>query len=389
MAKAEAANRAASVGNGVAVAERTDVPNSLWLSALPAVRRTPVADLLPQVLGLGDLEPLTEPLPVPATSVMGEVAAKHGPISDIAISPDGRYLVVAHYAADTLRIIDTATMKVTATVDGVREPAAVAIADRAYVSSACIEGDSIVAVDTRTGIPFASQEVDMTTGGLAVSPAGDMLFVARSGDDVAQVAFIDIESGTTSVVDVATAPGASIAAVRISTDGGTLFAALATVSGGSVAVIDVDAQAVAAIVPLRGTVADIAVHPDGRKVFATGWDGELGGVIHVVDTATGRILDTLGVGGLPTQLIVAGRGDVVYFIDRDEIVVLNTMTHEVVDSIVVGGQLSCLAASGNGARVYVADYAGGVTALRVGAIAGSTLGELLPAGLRQLEAAAR
>lgn len=388
MTSTGAARKAAGAGNGVAVAERTEIPNSLWLSTLPDVRRAPIADLLPQVLGLGDLEPLTEPLPVPATSVMGEVAAKHGPISDLGISPDGRYLVAAHYSADVLTVIDTATMTVTATITDVAEPYAVAIADRAYVSSSFTEGDSVVAVDTQTGIPFAAKDIDATVGGLAVSPAGDLLFVARNGDDLAEVAIIDIESGTSTVVEIANAPGASVDAVRVSADGGSLYAALTTVSGGAVAVIDVDGQALVRIVPLRGTIADIAVHPDGRKLFATGWDSELGGVVHVVDAVAGRVMDTISVGGLPTQLTVAGRGEVVYFIDRDEIVVLNTASHEVVDSIVIGGQLSCLAASGNGARIYVADYQGGITALRIGAIAGSTLAELLPAGLRQLEAAA-
>ncbi|TGD85515.1 YncE family protein [Mycolicibacterium sp. CH28] len=352
-------------GAGVAVAERVAAAHSLWLSSLPTIRRTPIGDLLPKLLGGIALEPLTEPIAAPVVAVIGTLAAGHGPVSDMAVSPDGRYLITAHYGADVVCLIDTATLSVSATIDGISEPGSVVVADRAYVSAASNDQDAVVAVDTRTGVPLAAKKFDMVASGLAVSPAGDMLYVARTGEDDVDVAAIDTESGDITAIEIPAAPGASVVALRISADGTRLFAALAAPTGAALAIVDTGTRAVERTVAIAGSIGDIAVAPHGRTVFATGWDAEFGGVIHVIDVAGGRVTDTIGVGGMPTQLVLSRRGECAYVVDRNEIAVLCTATSEIVDSIVLGPELSCLAADPVRERVYVADYAGGITALRV------------------------
>jgi YVTN family beta-propeller protein len=362
---------------GVAVAERVAAAHSMWLSTLPTIRRAPVAELVP----------LAEPVTAPMVTVAGAVAAGHGPISDMAVSRDGRCLVAAHYGADVVSIVDTATLSVTATVTGVAEPYAVAVADRAYVTTASTEDESVVAIDTTTGVAFAAKDIDASARALAVSPAGDVLYVARTGDDLPDIAAIDIESGATRVIAIPAAPGASVEALRVSADGTRLFAALTTVTGGTLLIIDTRSRAVERAVAIAGSIGDIAVTLAGRKVFATGWDAELGGVVNVIDVAAARVTDTIGVGGMPTQLVVGHRGELVYVVDRNEIVVLCAITNEVVDTIPAGGQLSCLAAGPDG-RLYVADYAGAISVLQVGASTDSALLELMAAELPQLAVAA-
>ncbi len=85
---------------GVAVAERVAAAHSMWLSTLPTIRRAPMAELVP----------LAEPVTARMVTVAGAVAAGHGPISDMAVSRDGRSLVAAHYGADVVSIVDTATL---------------------------------------------------------------------------------------------------------------------------------------------------------------------------------------------------------------------------------------------------------------------------------------
>jgi len=388
MANTTRVTEGTGAAGGVAVAERVAAAHSLWLSALPTIRRAPIGDLLPQLLGSDELEPLTEPMAAPAVTVVDAITAAHGPISDLAVSPDGRHLVAAHYGEDVVSIIDTSTLSVTATVEGVSEPYAVAIADRAYVSSTSASYDSVMAIDTKTGAALAARPVAMTTGGLAVSPAGDVLYVGRTGDEIADIAAIDTESGEFEVIDISAARGSSVEALRISADGTRLFAALTTASGGALVVIDTKTGAAEHTVALGGSIGDITVHPSGRKVFATGWDAELGGVLHVIDTAAGRLTDTIAVGGLPTQLVLGHGGNTAYIVDHDEIVVVCTRTNDILESIAIDGQLSCLAASADGGRLYVADYAGGVTVLSLGAAADSQLLELMTAELPQLAAAA-
>lgn len=373
---------------GVAVAERVAAAHALWVSTLPTIRRAPVGGLLPQLLRTADLEPRTEPIAAPALAVVGAIAAGHGPISDMAVSADGSRLVAAHFGADVVSVVDSATMSVAAAITDVPEPCRVTVADRAYVSSASDSDDAIVAVDPNTGKALAAKTVDMTAGGLAVSPAGDVLYVGRNGDEAVDIAAIDVETGATEVIEITAVPAASLDAVRLSADGTRLFAALTTAAGGSLAIVDTRSRVLQSTASVDGSIGDIAVVPNGRKVFVTGWDSELGGVVHVIDVAAARVVDTIAVGGLPTQLVAGRGGDAVFIVDRDQILVLCTATNEIVDSVVIGGQLSCLAASPDGALLYAADYAGAITVLQVEAGAAVPLQELMTTKLRQLAAAA-
>ncbi len=353
-------------GSAVAVAERAAAAHSLWLSSLPTIQRNPIADLLPQLLGGAELEPLTEPIAAPVVTVARTLAPGHGPVSDMAVSPDGRYLVTAHYGADVVCVIDAATLTVTATIDGLSEPyAAVLVGDRAYVSAASNEVDAVVAVDTRTGMPLAAKTFEMTAGGLAVSPAADILYVARTADDIVDIAVVDIETGKVTSIEIPAAPGASVESLCISTDGTRLFAALTTPAGGLLAIVDTRDRAVCDLVAISGTIGDIAVLPNGRTVFGTGWDAEFGGAIHVIDVARARVTDTLAMGGVPTQLVLGRGGNCAYIVDRNEIAVLCTVTTEIVDTVVLGPQLSCLAADPVRNRLYAADYTGAITAMRL------------------------
>jgi len=357
-------------GAGVAVAERAAAAHPLWLSSLPTIRRNPIGDLLPQLLGGAELEPLTEPIAAPVVSIARSLALGHGPVSDMAVTPDGRYLVTAHYGADVVCVIDAATLSVTATIDGLSEPyAAVVVNDRAYVSAASDDVDAVVAVDTRTGMPLAAKTFEMTAGGLAVSPAADVLYVARTADETVDIAVVDIETGKVSAIEIPAAPGASVEALCISADGTRLFAALATPAGGTLAIIDTRARKVRDIVAIAGSIGDIAVMPNGRTVFGTGWDAEFGGVIHVIDVTGARVTDTIGMGGVPTQLVLGRGGNCAYIVDGNEIAVLCTATSEIVDTVVLGPQLSCLAADPVRDRLYAADYTGAITAMRLEASA--------------------
>ncbi|MBB3753348.1 YVTN family beta-propeller protein [Mycolicibacterium sp. BK634] len=355
-----------SKGTGVAVAERVAAERSLWLSSLPSIRRSPIGDLLPQLLGGAELEPLTEPIAAPVVTVAKKLAPGHGPVSDMAVSPDGRFLVTAHYGADVVCVVDAATLTVTATIDGLSEPyAAVVVADRAYVSAASNDVDAVVAVDTRTGMPLAAKTFEMTAGGMAVSPTADVLYVARTAGDTVDIAAVDIETGAVTAIEIPAAPGASVEALCISADGARLFASLTTPAGGLLAIVDTKSRAVRDVIAIDGSIGDIAVMPNGRTVFGTGCDAEFGGAIHVIDVAGARVTDTIAMGGVPTQLVLGRGGNCAYIVDRNEIVVLCTATTEIVDSVVIGPQLSCVALDPVRNRLYAADYAGTITALRL------------------------
>ena len=90
------------------------------------------------------------------------------------------------------------------------------------------------------------------------------------------------------------------------------------------------------------------------------WLGcRLGGVLVVVDTAAGRVVDTIAVDGMPTR---DPGGNRAYLVDGDRIAIVNVVKRQVIDHIAVGRPVSCIAVSRDDSCLYVGDYDGTVTA---------------------------
>lgn len=331
-----------------AVAERST--ESLWLASLPNPNR-------------GNVVASRRAAADPAVAVHpadGVVSGLPGAVTDLAVSQDGRSLLAAHYGDDAVSVIDVETLAVRSTVPQVAEPYALAASlDRVYVSSGSVAEDSVLAVDTAAGAELAAKAVNVTARGLAVNPAGDLLYVARCGDEYADVAVIDIESGA--VTSIARTPGAAVDTVCLSPDGSRLFVTLNTEAGCALQVIDTRSHRVLHTIAVDRSIGDIACHRDGRGVFATGWDAHLGGVLTVIDTAAGRVVDTIAVDGMPTQVVVSGSR--AYLVDGDAIVVVDVMKRAVIERVGMGRPVSCIAVSRDEACLYVGDFGGTITAM--------------------------
>ena len=326
-----------------AVAEKPT--DALWLAALPTPTIAVAAARLPVPV-----------VPEPAEGVVSGLPAA---ATDMALSADGRHLVAAHYGADAVSIVATDDLTVRATVDGVAEPCTLAVSDRVYVTSAATAEDAVVAIDLDLGTVLGSREINAHVRGLASTPASDTLFVARCGETV-DIAAIDVESGTLRAIPVSDATGATIDAVRMNADGTRLFASLITDAGDAVVVIDVRDGRVVQTIGVPGSIADIAVHRDGRRVVVAGWDPNLGGVLSVIDAVAGRVIDTVATGASGTQ--VALTADHAYVLAGDVVVVVGINALRVVETIDTGRAAACLAVNPAGTRLYIADYDGVVEA---------------------------
>ena len=329
------------------VAERP--AEALWLAALPTPTGAPAS---------------AGPTLMPA---LGSIAGLSGVVTDMVLSADGRHLVTAHYGDDAVSVIDVTTLAVTATVADVPEPYALTVADRVYVSSAGITEDSAVAVDTASGVALATKSIPASARGLAVSPTGDLLYVARCVDDVTDIAVIGVENGDVRTIPVAHGEGVTVDTIRINADGTRLYAALTTDVGGALLVIDTRTQQIAQRIPVNGPVGDIAVHRDGRRVFVTGWSEDLGGVLAVVDTTSGRV-DVVDIDGLATQVALSPTLAYVVHGDGEStgIAVVNA-AGQIVERIDIGRPVSCVTVNRDGSRLYIADYDGGITVKATGA----------------------
>lgn len=338
----------ATMTSGTALAERpTD-----WLSNLVSPRSA-AAETLPAVRAAAYLHRIARP-------AEGVVSGLTGAVTDLAVSRDGRHLAAAHYGEDSVSVIDTATLAVTATVRELAEPYAVVAADRAYLRSASISEDSVVAVDLESGVRLATREIGVGATGMAVSPAGDVLYVARSLDGITDIAVIDIESGKVVAIPVIRAADASIDTLRINQSGTRLYAALTTSAGGALVSVDIRTGRVRTVT-VGATIDDIAVHRDDRRVFVTGWDDDLGAVLHLVDTGTARVVRTVAVDGLPVSVLATDTQ--VVLAHGEAVTVLDAVSLRPVNHIDIGRPVSCLAVSPDGTRLYVGDFEGAVTAL--------------------------
>ena len=346
----------ATTTGAAALAERPT--DSVWPPALLTPRHATASDALPAVRAAASLNRVVRP-------AEGALTGLPGAVTDLGVSRDGRHLVAAHYGANAASVIDTATLTTTATLPGIAEPYAVAIADRAYLRSASIMEDGVVAVDLESGAALAARKVGVGAGGLAVAPAGGVLYVARSADDVADIAVIDVESGKASAIPVIQAAGAAIDTVRINPAGTRLYAALTTDAGGALVVVDIRTGRVQAI-PVGAAISDIAVHGDDRRVFVTGWDPDLGAVLHVVDTSSARVLHTTAVDGVPVGILAGGAA--VYLAHGEQVTVFDATTLRSISHVDIARPVSCLAVSREGTHLYVGDYEGGITALAVQAL---------------------
>ncbi|HEV7453461.1 MAG TPA: beta-propeller fold lactonase family protein, partial [Pseudonocardiaceae bacterium] len=154
---------------------------------------------------------LTEstPIPLPTTTPAG---TKINPLpAGIALTPDGRRLLVADQQADALSVVDLATGTVHTTAAGHRPYAVVASVDgnSAYVTN---QGGNTVSVFALTGLEPAAQKtitVGMHPNKMVASADGRVLYVANGDSD--EISVIDaVTAAVTRTINLAPYPGAQV-----------------------------------------------------------------------------------------------------------------------------------------------------------------------------------
>jgi YVTN family beta-propeller protein len=118
-------------------------------------------------------------------------------------------------------------------------------------------------------------------------------------------------------------------------------------------------------------VRDVALSPNGAIAYVASCAPESGAVIDVVDTRTNKIIGTRKIGevdGILTGLTLSADGDRAHLVSDDSITVLCTLTHDVVGTVGVRNQPSCVVESPDAKYLYIADYSGVVTVAPVASI---------------------
>ncbi len=216
----------------------------------------------------------------------------------VAVSPIGSLAIVANSDDGTVTPVDLKTMRAGQPVRVGHQPDAVGIGgpdgDTALVANL---GDGTVTplnLETmRAGRPIS---VGAEPDAIAVSPDGDYALVADLGSDA--VTFIDLVTLRASTsVDVGIPPTGIATDPTASASTGTAW-----VSGGRslVAVSFTARPVVGRAIPVGHLAEAVAIASDGT----TAWVADSDPYVTAVDLTTGRVLESVRVGGRPSAIAI-------------------------------------------------------------------------------------
>ncbi|MGC2696348.1 MAG: hypothetical protein WA738_11210 [Candidatus Angelobacter sp.] len=212
----------------------------------------------------------------------------------LAITPDGSSLYVPDVSNNDVLVISTATNSVIATIPVGTQPTSVAVTpDGAHAYVLGLGFVSVIATATNTisagPISVNSGGVEIASPGLAVTPAGDFVYVSPEGNGNL-VTVISTASNTVSAT--VSVPGAGLLdGLAITPDGSRVYIADLF---NNVDVIDTATNTLEpSSIPAGSLPNAVAITPDGAFLYVT----DLGSnTVSVIDTSTTNIVATVGVG---------------------------------------------------------------------------------------------
>lgn len=214
------------------------------------------------------------PITLPTTNPAGEKVNLYP--AGLAVTPDGRRLVVADQLADAASVVDLTTGQVTTVAVGHR-PYGVAISPdgrTAYVSDQ--GADTVTELGIGSGAPVVAGSVTVGThpNRMVVDPRTGTLYVANSESDSVSVVTAGAHRPVRTI-DLAPYPGAPVGSnpdgVALAPDGRTLY--VANSGDNDVAVVSLPAGRVTGAIPTGWYATSVAVAPDGRTLYATSGKG--------------------------------------------------------------------------------------------------------------------
>ena len=296
--------------------------------------------------------------------VVDTVADIEEPFAIVAGGDDNRAYVSSVSAShDSIDVIDLSTSTVVAS-----HPVALSVSDLAvspdgkyvYASRNGARGADVVVLDTATGhirvIDIATVP-GTTTECVRVSPDGAHVYVGANGPSGGQLVVI----GTAARPEQA-------AAARSRSSWRRKKPKSSARSGASKAKGDQAGFGVVFTVEIGAPVRDVALSSSGEVVYVASCASDFGALIDVVDARTYEIIRTRKVAeisGLLTGLTLSADGDRAYLVTDDSLTVLCTLTHDVLGTVRAAKQPSCVVESPDGQYLYIADYSGAVTVLPV------------------------
>jgi DNA-binding beta-propeller fold protein YncE len=285
------------------------------------------------------------------------------PIGDIAVDPTSGRLVTTHPRDCTVSILDADDPAVAAAVPLNGDPLAVVVGGgRAYVATTSASCDAVSVLDLDTETVSSVHPLAFSVRGIAFSPDGARLFVARTGRLGSDVAVVHLASGEVTPIPVAAHGASSIDVIRTGTCG-QLYAGLSSYGDGELVVIDSARRRVVSTLRVGAPVRDIALSPDGTVGYVLAHHPHGAAAVIWVDLLRREIGAVVDVSESATQVVSSPDGHEIYVVCRDGISVICGSDRRVFEHIAIGTRPSCVATSSATGQLYIADHAGNVTTL--------------------------
>ncbi|HYG95597.1 MAG TPA: beta-propeller fold lactonase family protein [Solirubrobacterales bacterium] len=218
--------------------------------------------------------------------------------STIAIAPNGKTAYVLSYSLEGILVLDLQTNQIVGSPIPIGpEPWGVAFSpDGSFAYATTLENDEIVVIDTASRQPVDSIPVGEEPRNVAFAPDGKTAYVVNEEEN--SVSVIDTQSRA--VVGDPILVGDSPWGVAVNPTGSRAY--VSNRSDDSVSVIDTQArQVVGGPISIGESPYELAVTPDGKSVYVADYEGES---VSVIDTQSNQVATTVPVPGGPWQLAI-------------------------------------------------------------------------------------
>ncbi len=282
------------------------------------------------------------------------------------------FAYIPNHGDNTLSVVDIGSGTVLATIPlGTSDLVGSAVSPdgtRVYVTDGTL--NVVKVINTATIAVVATIGVGSSPRGLAVSPDGAKVYVANFVDGTVSV----IQTSTNTVIG--TIPvGAGPFAVAFAPNGARAY--VQSVNAQTVSVINTVSSAVTATITVGGNPRGIAVSPDGAMVYVPNSNDN---TISVISTASETVVATVSVGVGPHGVAVTPDSSRVFVPNSGSgtVSVINAATNTVVDTITVGAAPNAAAVTPDGSKVVVVN--GSANTVSLVRTSNLTLSDTVPVG---------
>jgi len=287
-------------------------------------------------------------LPATPTLSVADTAVALGSGSDpSAVAVYGNRTYVANATAGTVKVLNTDTNQVVASIPVQTSPAAVAVSpDGKSVWVANSGSKTVQRIESQSNTVVATVTVGTTPTALAVT--GDSVWVANAGSN-----YVSRISTATNKVVATTTVGSAPSAIAVSGD----QVYVANKNGNSISVISAATNRVVSTKSLGTAPNGLTVA--GGKLYVT--QQTLNRVL-VLNSSTLAQVATISLGAVPTSITTSPDGSLAYVTTSNHrISVLNTQTNTVASTTVLssaagtGGHAVAVDSSATNGKVYISD----------------------------------